>query len=208
MDRRILAVSGDAENLPALYEHLLRNFPKARLHSYEQFDYLLRETGYKLMLLEWEGTRELIGYCFSYPVMGTGVVWLDYLTILEQHQGQDYEQIFFTMILNHYREHGDAFLFIAEKPDGFHGNPANGASLYDGQGARFLSTCFFLPTPDGIEEMNLLLLPFSGGYHLTARKQRDVLKAVYSILLCDVDQIARKDCEQRTAQTIMDEPYS
>ena len=201
MDKRVLAVSGDVENLPVLYENLAGRFPEERLHSYKQFDYLLRETDYKLIMLEREETGERIAYGVAYPVMGTGVIWLDYLTVLEKYQGQGYGQILFAVLMNHYREHGDTFLFMVE-PDG----PRRSVQFFEKQGARCLPTCFFLPMPDGTgKEMNLLFRPFSKGYFLTARKQRDTLKSVYSLLLHDVDRPLRKKCEQRTVQTITDE---
>ncbi len=206
MIKRILAASGDAADLPMLYEELKRRFPEENLHSYAQFDALFREMGYCMLLLERESDRSLIGYCLSFPVLGSGVVWLDYFAVREEYERQGYGKVLFQMLTGFYREHADAFLFPAKHIGGAQ-EAERCARFYEAQGARRCQGQFFPPEGTGVgKPVDLYQLPFSQGYCLTARKQKTVLAAVYSVLMRDADREACRACELRSAETISDEP--
>jgi|GEM_PF-1324947 len=209
MDKRVIVCSGDAGNLPEIYADLLTQFPEKALHSYEHFEYLLRETGYRLMILERETDRKMIGYCLSYSVLGTGLVWLDYIAIRKDFHGQGYGNLLFLALLNGYREFADGLLFPVEKidpSDPEHSPPQKRrVDFYERLGAKRLAVDFHLPTAQGpCPDTDLFFAPISDRYTLTARKQRDTLKLVNTLIFGDVDLSVQKACEEKTFPTLTD----
>jgi len=209
MDKRVLVCSGDADNLPEIYADLLTQFPEKALHSYEHFEYLLRETGYRLMILERETDRKMIGYCLSYSILGTGLVWLDYIAIRKDFQGQGCGKLLFLVLLNAYREFADGILFPVEKID--LADPERSpvqkrrVGFYERLGAKRLDADFRLPTIQGpCRDADLFFVPISDHYTLTARKQKDTLKMVSSLIFGDVDHSIRKACEEHSFPTLSD----
>lgn len=142
------------EDLNRIYESYASEFPVNERKSLDQLKCLM--SGGKYHLVEFEDK----GFAFVYADMEAinrrkkAFIWLDYLVIHKQYQGQGYGSIFFNQLLEVYRQ-ADMMFIEVEIPDGIDINKDRRIRYYENLGCERLLLKYALPIENGALPMFL-----------------------------------------------------
>ena len=161
--REAVLVKGNLQDLEAVYQLLIKQFPPEEIYKLEHMQQLMQNNQYVLLLYRREEDGAIVGYVTVYSAPDCDIVWLDLLAIAPQFQSQGYGRQMFQAVYQKYCGPYSGVLLCAEKV--CKENPEQARvqqrrlDFYESLGMYPLHTEFELPIPSGGLPMVLLYKP-------------------------------------------------
>ncbi|NLJ30493.1 MAG: GNAT family N-acetyltransferase [Clostridiales bacterium] len=176
-------VMGTAEDFPAIYQDLQKQFPSCEVYRYETFLRLLNNGKYRIALYRRNADGALLGYALLCSVEQSNIVWMDYLAVLKEYHARGLGQALFRALYRKYCGPFDGLMFSVEHVSA--GNEAlaktqkRRIAFYEKLGARRLHAAYLQPTPEDSFPMYLYFKPRRGVNFISRETQALAISDMY-----------------------------